>query len=167
MRKRHLPAQTSSGSLSTWPGLGGTTAAACPPAGYGNLHFGVREGWWVSFSGKVYMFVPLAKLGWGWGLISASVLRGKASVICVLQDLCICSFGRHACICSLGQGSLCDCPCKRREYLPTPPPPVGVVSLCNPGFLSGQGHLSILIVPQLPRLRSRAPRLGWVRTLSL
>lgn len=27
------------------------------------------------------MFVSLAKLGWGWGLISVSVLRGKGSVI--------------------------------------------------------------------------------------
>lgn len=32
-----------------------------------------KGGGFLSLSGKVYVFVPLAKLGWGWGFISVSV----------------------------------------------------------------------------------------------
>lgn len=97
----------------------------------------------MSFSAKVCVFVSLAKLGWGWALFLSlsSGLRGLSSLSCKVYA-------------SVSLGSMCVSVLWARGFHVTvvatyrPHPEIKGVFLCIPGFLSGQGHLSILMIPQ-------------------
>lgn len=107
VRKRCLPAIRRPLDLD-W--AGGGISATCPPGIHGALSFHVGEGWCVTFSEKIYAFVSLAKLGWGF--ISMSVPGEERVNLSFLQGLSLCSSGWCVSVCcSLGQRILCDSPC--------------------------------------------------------